>query len=137
MARKQRKMIQIADPDLFSKTKDVLVKFGEHLDGRRTITETRALAIMIRTAASFYGTGERLMLVDFAETQSHIVRTAERLADEVIAASSQAMSEAMGLKITFRREGQKYFFEYRNSEGNVRSLVYDKTSHGTKETVVN
>ena len=60
--RKQRKMIQIADPDLFAKTKDVLVKFGEHLDGSRTITETRALAIMIRTAASFYGTGERLML---------------------------------------------------------------------------
>ena len=33
MARKQRKMIQIADPDLFAKTKDVLAKFGEHLDG--------------------------------------------------------------------------------------------------------
>ena len=137
MARKQRKMIQIADPDLFAKTKAVLVKFGEHLDGRRTITETRALAIMIRTAASFYGTGERLMLVDFAETQSHIVRTAERLADEVIAASSQAMSEAIGLKITFRREGQKYFFEYRNSEGNVRTLVYDKGAQTPKDVGVN
>ena len=85
---------------------------------------------MVRTAASFYGTGERMMLVNWADTQSHIVRTAEALADEVIAASSQAMGEAMGLKITFRREGQRYFFEFRNSEGNVRSLVYDKSEHG-------
>ena len=137
MARKQRKMIQIADPDLFAKTKDVLVKFGEHLDGRRTITETRALAIMIRTAASFFGTGERLMLVDWGETQSHIVRTGEALADEVIAASSQAMGEAMGLKITFRRERQRYFFEFRNSEGNVRTLVYDKGAHTSKDVGVN
>ena len=137
MARKQRKMIQIADPDLFAKTKDVLVKFGEHLDGSRTITETRALAIMVRTAASFYGTGERLMLVNWADTQSFIVRTAERLADEVIAANCEAMSEAMGLKITFRREGQKYFFEYRNSEGNVRTLVYDKGAQTPKDVGVN
>ena len=128
-------MIQIADPDLFSKTKNVLVKFGEHLDGSRTITETRALAIMIRTAASFYGTGERLDAGGFRpNARSHIVRTAEALADEVIAASSQAMGEAMGLKITFRREGQRYFFEFRNSEGNVRTLVYDKGGQTAKVT---
>ena len=137
MARKQRKMIQIADPDLFAKTKDVLVKFGEHLDGRRTITETRALAIMIRTAASFFGTGERLMLVDWGETQSHIVRTGEALADEIIAANCDAMSKAMDLKITFKREGRKYFFEYRSPEGNVHSLVYDKGAHTSKDVGVN
>ena len=134
MARKQRKMIQIADPDLFAKTKDVLVKFGEHLDGRRTITETRALAIMIRTAASFFGTGERLMLVDWAETQAHIVKTGEALADEVIAAHCKAISEFLDLKISVKREGQKYSFECRSPEGNVLNLVYDR-SKGKAESI--
>ena len=112
------------------------MKFGEHLDGRRTITETRALAIMIRTAASFYGTGERLMLVDWGETQSHIVRTGEALADEVIEAHVRGMSEFLGMQITVRREGKRYIFDCRSDKGTLH-LVYDKSAHTSKDVGVN
>ena len=122
-------MIQIADPDLFAKTKDVLVKFGEHLDGRRTITETRALAIMVRTAASFYGTGERLMLVNWDERQEHIARASEELTDEIIASYCRGMSEFLHTKITVKREGKRYSFESHHPEGKVLNFVYEKLKH--------
>ena len=65
--------------------------------------------------------------------ESHIFsELAKRLADEVIEAlASQAMGEAMGLKIILPARGAACISSSsaNSIKGNVRTLVYDKGAH--------
>ena len=132
MARRKRKMVDVLDPERFAQAKAAIVRFGEQEGQTEKITDAKALRAMVSTAATMYNCpGERLMLVDWTAAQEHMVRTSERLADEIIEAHCRGMSDFLGMQITVKREGKRYSFECESDKG-VKNLFYDKSENGSQ-----
>ena len=120
MARlKGKKMVRVLDQGSFEKARYALVALSNKMGRKQTLTNAMALKFMISTAASFYGVGDRMMVVNWSEAQDHIAQAGQNLADHIIKEQCRAMSEFLGVELSVAREGKAYRLVCRDKFGNV------------------
>ena len=117
MARSKRKMIRVLHPELFEKGKQAILKFEKEMQekgikGPETITDSKAAAIMFKTAISVWGAGDDLYVVSAKSNLAQCSALVSQLVDANTSEVIQVLNSWLGLKIAWRREGNVFYFSF-------------------------
>ena len=130
MARSKRKMIRVLHPELFEKAKQAILKFEKEMQekgikGPETITDSKAAAIMFKTACSVWGVGDDLYVTSAKSNSAQTMAVASQILDGNTTQLMGVLSEWLGLEISYRRDGDRFYFSFEREGKQTLELVME------------
>ena len=130
MGRTKRKTVTVLDPEGFERGRQAILKFEK----QKTITDSKAAAIMFKTACSVWGAGDDLYVVSAKSNLAQCSAIVSQLVDANTSKVVQVLNSWLGVKIAYRREGNVFYFSFEH-DGKELELVLENGQVVTPDRV--